>query len=145
MNYIVLLLACLLGNQICAQPVVRPDPEKATLVIYRDFSTSNYVPDFHVNFNIWVNGQRICKLSDNRYLVYAIDPGPVNLQAKAAGFFLSKRRRFMTDVKVGQVYYISCYQRNDILFRWLEMTLVPYENSRARMTNMQADHCMERL
>jgi hypothetical protein len=141
------LFALFVGSEALAQPVVYPDPEFATLVLYRTFSTSNHAPDFQVNQRIWINGEQVCKLSDNRYMPYLLPPGPVLIKARGRDIFslvsIGRKRKLMLNTKAGKVYYIRCDMPGNRLYGATHLAEVPFDAQQASRTAMQPDRCME--
>ena len=92
--FLLLFVGCHLTS--VAQQIEK-DPAMATLVFYRDgqFFGSG------VNFNVFVNGEKICKLSNNKYLVYKVKPGKTEIGTGTAGLNLAKNRAWPSTPKRG--------------------------------------------
>lgn len=145
-----LLLCCLLmGGQSFGQ-LLSPDPERATLVFFREFPSRYGGECGMCNYQISVNGRRICNLSENRYLVYRIKAGTLIIKSRPAGISFNRRAisQIMLSAEVNKVYFIRCDQRTDETVNGrgaLVMTLNDVAKALPTLVGMKEDVCAGRL
>ncbi len=145
-----LLSICLLVSIHTRGQLLSPDPERATLVFFREFPSRFGGECGTCNYQIMVNGRRICNLSENRYLVYRVDAGTHILKSRPAGLSFSKRARSQLTLSadVNKIYYIRCDQRTDHVVTGrgaLTMTITDVAKALPTLTGMKEDACGERL
>ncbi len=102
------------------------------------------------NFAIFADNQKICWLSNARYLMYESKPGKLILSANLGIVSLLKRKKsYLTlEVEVGRTYYINCIVKKthhshsrtpDIE---LEMWEVSESIAKLELMKLKPDHCM---
>lgn len=67
------------------------DSNLATIYVYRTGQMFRVAK----NWAIYVNGERICKLSNNKFIIHKVEPGNIKLAAQIGGVqFWPKKSRF---------------------------------------------------
>lgn len=110
----------------------------ATLVFYR----SGQFFGSGVNFNVFVNGEKICKLSNNKYLLYKVKPGKTEVGTGTAGLNLAKKQGLSLDTEAGGIYYVQCDMKQSLIANRLELTEVTKSTAEKKMGGMSPDNCM---
>lgn len=119
---------------------VRASADYATVYIYRggQFFASG------INYSIYVNGQKICKLSNNRYIEYKAKPGKLAITAQRGGIEVFKRETAVDlDVEAGKSYYVRGDVKSSITRTRLEMSEVTENTAKRDMKDMTVDNCQE--
>ncbi|WP_338872423.1 DUF2846 domain-containing protein [Spirosoma sp. SC4-14] len=114
----------------------------ATIYIYRggQFFGSG------LNYSIYVNGQKICKLSNNKYIEYKTKPGKLSITAQRGGVELFKRETELElDTEAGKKYYVKGDVKSSITRTRLEMSEVTENTAKRDMKDMTVDNCQESL
>ena len=98
------------------------------------------------NWAIFVDGQKMCKLSNNRFMRLAVAPGKHTISAKIGGAQLFKKE---TDVEIeaetGGSYYVACNIKQSITRARLEMLEVTKSTANKQMEGMALDNCQEKI
>ncbi|GAB2584730.1 DUF2846 domain-containing protein [Spirosoma areae] len=121
-------------------PGTRVHADFATVYIYRggQFFGSG------LNYAIFANGERICKLSNNRYIEYKAKPGKLSLTAHRGGVEIFKKETGLDmDVEAGKKYYVKGDQKSSITRTRLELSEVTESTAKRDMTGMTVDACQE--
>ena len=114
----------------------------ATLIIYRGGQAFG----LGMNYSIFVNGQKICKLSNNRYIEYKAKPGKIALTAKRGGVEVFKRETGLDlDAKAGTTYYVQGDVKSSLTRTRLELSEVTESTAKRDMKDMGVDNCQESL
>ncbi len=96
------------------------------------------------NYNVFVNGEKVCKISNNRYFFTKVKPGEVYFTSKAGGVEVFKRKEnFSMEVKAGETYYISCDIKRSLTRYRLEFEEVTENTAKNAMKDMEEDNCMQ--
>lgn len=96
------------------------------------------------NFSIFVDGKKICKLSNDKYFKIPLSPGKHEIEAKKSGMDLGKKETFISFiVEAGKDNYISCTVKRSITRARLEMTEVVPSNGIREIESMKEDKCTE--
>lgn len=115
---------------------------KARLVIYRDKQFAGSA----LNYAIYINDVKLCKLSNNRFIEWEIDPGEVVVNAKRGGMeAFKKKTEIKLDAEPGEIYYIRCDIQSSLMRTRLEMSEVTKNTATRDMAEMQADNCNEKM
>lgn len=97
-----------------------------------------------LNYSIFANGEKICKLSNNRYIEYKAKPGKLSLTAQRGGLEVFKRETGIDlDVEAGKSYYVRGDQKASITRTRLEMSEVTESTAKRDMKDMTVDNCQE--
>ncbi|MBC7921821.1 MAG: DUF2846 domain-containing protein [Ferruginibacter sp.] len=114
--------------------------EDATVYIYRGgqaFSAG-------LNYVVEANGNKICRLSNNKYIEYKTAPGKINFTAHRGGVeILKKETGIDLDVEAGKKYYIKCDVKSSITRTRLEMSEVTANTGERDLQKLKPDTCME--
>lgn len=98
------------------------------------------------NWAIYVDEEKKCKLSNNKYMRIALAPGKHIVSAKVGGAGLFKKEtEIEIDAEVGGSYYIACNVKQSITRARLEMVEVTKNSASKQMEKMKLDNCQENL
>lgn len=115
---------------------------KAKLIIYRDKQFAGSA----LNFAIYINDVKLCKLSNNRYIEWEVDPGEVVVNAKRGGIEAFKKKTdIKLDAEAGATYYIRCDLQSSLMRTRMEMSEVTENTAKRDMEEMSADDCQDNL
>ena len=129
-----LLLTCF------AFQTARPAAGLATVYIYRGGQFMGAL----ANYAVYVNGQKICKLSNERYIEYQAKPGTLNILAKNGGVELFKKETGLElPVEAGHKYYVRGDIKTSITRARMELSEVTENTARRDMAKLTVDHCQE--
>jgi len=116
--------------------------ENATVFIYR-------VGQFGAAANNWAvfaDGQKICKLSNNKFIKHEVAPGKHVYTAKIGGpVLLKKETGVEIDAEAGKSYYIACNVKTSITRARLELLEVTKSSGEKQMAKMSLDNCQEKI
>ncbi|MBD2756447.1 DUF2846 domain-containing protein [Spirosoma validum] len=119
-----------------------PTADFATVYIYRggQFFGSG------LNYAIYANGEKICKLSNNRYIEYKVKPGTLSLTARNGGIEVFKKETGIDlEIEAGKKYYVRGDLKTSITRSRLEMSEVTENTAKRDMNGMTVDNCQEAL
>lgn len=122
----VLLLG--LGNAV-AQPV---PPQPAQLILYRE---KEFISRKAYPFTI--NGQRLGKLSPNRFVQLFIPAGRIKLEFR--NDYFTDTRPLLVQLQAGQTYYIKAVLEVDFLRTMMLMELVEPTRARQELQRMKPE------
>lgn len=98
------------------------------------------------NFAVFVDGKKLCKISNNKYFKVGVAPGKHEISAKVGGIgIMKKETEVEIDVETGGEYYVACNMKSSITRVRLEMTEVTKNSGKKQMENMSEDKCQEKL
>ena len=114
--------------------------EKSTIHIYRPgqfFAAA-------INYTIYVNGEAKCKLSNNKWISFEIDPGKIEIMSRQSGVRLMKKT-ISVDIEVepGNNYYFKADIKSSLTRTRMELTRVfpeQYEKD-IEEGGMKLDNC----
>jgi hypothetical protein len=116
--------------------------ENATIYIYR-------VGQFNgaaANWSIWADGQKICKISNNKFLKVELPAGKHEFNAKVGGVgILKKETNVEIDAEAGHSYYIACNIKQSITRARLELMEVTKSTADKQMAKMTVDNCQAKI
>lgn len=122
------------GNEVITQD------DKATLVFYRKGQFGGALQ----NYNVYVNGKKLCKISNGKFFSYNMTPGEAYLTSKAGGVEVFKKKEtFSLDVEAGKTYYIECNLKRSLTRYRMEFTEVTQNTAKNVMKKLEEDNCME--
>ena len=99
-----------------------------------------------LNYAIFANGEKICKLSNNRYIEYKTKPGKLSLTAHRGGVEVFKKETGLDlDVEAGKKYYVKGDQKSSITRTRLELSEVTENTAKRDMQEMTVDACQETI
>lgn len=94
------------------------------------------------NFAIYVDNNKLCKLSNGKYFKVAVSKGVHEISAKRGGVGIGKKETVMeVDVENGKSYYVSCTMKQSITRVRLEMQEVMPKTGMRDISEMKIDHC----
>ena len=127
---VIILITCSFN-----QPVKNYNPDgQSKLVLYRN---KEYVGSA-ANSKILVNGEEICKLSNNRYIEYSIDPGKIVISAKIG---MSKPTILKMETEANKTYYIMVGFKQSLINAKSILTEVTERTAKEDMDGMKIDNC----
>jgi hypothetical protein len=96
------------------------------------------------NWAVFVDDEKKCKLSNNKYMKLAVAPGKHKITAKIGGVGIFKKETEVEiDAEAGQSYYIACNVKQSITRSRLEMLEVTKGSANKQMEKMSLDACNE--
>ncbi|QMW01241.1 DUF2846 domain-containing protein [Spirosoma foliorum] len=97
-----------------------------------------------LNYAIFANGEKICKLSNNRYIEYKAKPDQLSLTAHRGGIEVFKKETGLDiQVEAGKSYYVKGDQKSSITRTRLELSEVTENTAKRDMKDMTVDACQE--
>ncbi len=130
------------GGEAAEAPAVTSSDSKAKVVIYRDKQFAGSA----LNFAIYINDVKLCKLSNNRYIEWEVDPGEVVINAKRGGIeAFKKKTEIKLDTESGGVYFIRCDLKSSLMRTRMELSEVTENTAERDMEEMQRDDCQENM
>lgn len=98
------------------------------------------------NWAIFLDGEKKCKLSNNRFMRLAVTPGKHTITAKIGGASLFKKETEVEiEAEAGGSYYVACNIKQSITRARLEMLEVTKGTANKQMEGMALDNCQEKL
>ncbi|MCG2617840.1 DUF2846 domain-containing protein [Terrimonas sp. NA20] len=98
------------------------------------------------NWSVFLDGEKKCKLSNNRFMKLAVAPGKHSITAKIGGVQLFKKETEVEiEAEAGGSYYIACNIKQSITRARLEMLEVTKGTANKQMEGMVLDNCQEKL
>ena len=121
-------------------PATLAHADFATVYIYR----SGQFMGSGTNYAIFANGEKICKLSNNRYIEYKAKPGKLTLSVHVGGVGVFKKETGLDlDVEAGKKYYVKGDQKSSITRVRLDLSEVTENTAKRDMSGMTVDACQE--
>jgi len=134
--------ACLASAFRSDSVSLKPTDDFATIYIYRGGQFFGSA----LNYSIYVNGEKICKLSNNKYIEYKAKPGKLSITAQRGGVELFKRETELElETEAGKKYYVKGDIKSSITRTRLEMSEVTESTAKRDMKDMTVDNCQEAL
>ena len=94
------------------------------------------------NYNVFIDGTKICKLSNGKFLKYQVQAGKHAIEIKKAGMNLSKSDAFTNIVtKPGRISYLSCNIKTNLLREKLEILEVMESSGKKSVDDLKEDNC----
>jgi hypothetical protein len=116
--------------------------ENATIYIYRVGQFSGAA----ANWSIWADGQKICKISNNKFLKLELPAGKHEFDAKVGGVgILKKETNVEIEAESGRSYYIACNIKTSFTRARLELIEVTKSTADKQMAKMTLDNCQEKI
>lgn len=98
------------------------------------------------NWAIFLDENKICKLSNNKYMRLAVTPGKHKISAKVGGAGLFKKEtEIEIEAEAGGSYYVACNVKQSITRTRLEMVEVTKNSAAKQMEKMDLDKCQENI
>lgn len=119
-----------------------PTADSAFIFIYRGGSFSGSL----TNFAIYVDDQKLCKLSNKRYFKIAVQPGKHIVSAHRGGVGIGKKETEVeVDAENGKSNYISCSMKSSVTRVRLEMEEVVEKTGIKDISDMKVDNCQANI
>lgn len=117
-----------------------PADDTATLYIYRGGQFMGAM----ANYAVYINGQKICKLSNERYIEYHAKPGTLSIMAKNGGVEVFKKETGLElPVEAGRKYYVRGDIKASITRARMELSEVTENTAKRDMAKLTVDNCQE--
>ncbi|MBX9783830.1 MAG: DUF2846 domain-containing protein [Chitinophagaceae bacterium] len=98
------------------------------------------------NYSIWIDGKKVCKLSNGKYIQYAIAPGKHEIEAKVGGVGIMKKQTSLEfETTAGKDNFIACTIKTSITRQRMEMIEVVESAGKKAMKDMKPDNCQENI
>ncbi|MDP4262947.1 MAG: DUF2846 domain-containing protein [Bacteroidota bacterium] len=98
------------------------------------------------NWAIFLDGEKKCKLSNNKYMRLPVTPGKHKISAHIGGASLFKKETEIDiDATTGGNYYVACNIKQSITRARLEMLEVTKSTAAKQMEKMSLDNCQENI
>ena len=98
------------------------------------------------NFSVFVDGHKLCKISNNKYFKVGVAPGKHEITAKVGGMSIMKKETEVDiDAETGGEYYVACNMKSSITRVRLEMIEVTKNTGKKQLENMSEDRCQEKI
>lgn len=120
-----------------AEEYYKSSPENATVVFYRGSQFWRAA----VNFTIRVDGEELCRLSNNRFLVYRTTPKTVYFTNVAGGLNIPDKEKLEMKLEAGKVYFVQCDIKSGFVSDRMEMTEVTESTAKRKMNGIKPDNC----
>ena len=115
-----------------------PNGDSSFIYIYRGGSFSGSL----TNFAIYVDDQKLCKLSNKRYFKIAVKAGKHIISAHRGGVGIGKKETEVeVDTENGKSNYISCSMKSSITRVRLEMEEVVEKTGIKDISDMKVNNC----
>ena len=117
-----------------------PADGMATVYIYRGGQFMGAL----ANYAVYVNGQKICKLSNERYIEYQTKPGTLIFMAKNGGLEVFKKETGLElPVEAGHKYYVRGDIKTSFTRARMELSEVTENTAKRDMAKLTVDKCQE--
>jgi hypothetical protein len=98
------------------------------------------------NWAVFLDDQKICKLSNNKYMRLQVTPGKHKISAKVGGVGLMKKEtEIEIDAEAGGSYFVACNVKSSITRFRLEMIEVTKSSANKQMEKMSLDKCQDEI
>jgi hypothetical protein len=122
-----------------ASNAIKPSPDQATFVFYRGGQFWRAL----VNFTIRANGEELCRLSNNRFMLYTAKPQKIVFTNVAGGLNIPDKEKLEIDAEAGKIYYIQCDIKSGFFADRMEMSEVTESTAKKKLKDVTADNCMK--
>ncbi len=138
----ILALTALVLTTLSFAPKSTPKDEKSFVYIYRVGQFTGAA----ANWALFADGEKICKLSNNKFIKLEVKPGKHVYTAKIGGVGLFKKE---TEIEInaepGQSYYVACNVKQSFTRARLELIEVTKSTGEKQMAKMSLDNCQEKI
>jgi hypothetical protein len=94
------------------------------------------------NYNIFIDGRKVCALSNGKYFKYPVSPGKHEIEAKKAGVDLAKKETFASVISnPGKNNYISFNIKKTLLREKFELNEINQGPGKQLVNNLKEDNC----
>ena len=96
------------------------------------------------NWAVFLDEEKKCKLSNNKYMRLVVTPGKHKISAKVGGAaLLKKETEVEIEAEAGGSYYIACNVKQSITRARLELIEVTKGTANKQMEKMSLDKCQD--
>ena len=115
--------------------------EMATVIIYRTPQLMGVAS----NWAIFESGERLCKLSNKKYMIYQRKPGDSDFRAKVGGVqtWPKKVTGLEIPLEAGEVYFIKTNVKTSFTRARVELTEVTERAAKKEMAELSLDRCSQ--
>jgi len=139
MNLLILLIIPFFLSLNINEKNLEVTEDTATLVFYRKGQFAGALQ----NYNVYVNGQKLCKISNGKYFSVQVNPGETFFTSKAGGIEVFKKKENLSiEAEAGQTYYVECNLKRSITRYRMEFTEVTVNTAKREMKRLEEDNCM---
>ena len=137
-----LLALMLFANVIYGQEFTlkSTSPDSATVIFYRGGQFAGAA----INFTIRANGTELCRLSNNRYMVYKSLPKKCVFSNVAGGLNIPDKEILEIDLERGKMYFVQCDLKVSFFAQRMEMTEVTESTAKKKLVGTLPDNCMKK-
>ena len=124
------------------EPKAAPRADSAIIYIYRvgQFMGST------ANWSMFVDENKICKLSNNKYIRVVVKPGKHTISSKQGGVaILKKETEVEIEAEPGGEYFVACNVKTSFTRARLEMIEVTKGTGKKQLEKMSLDNCQEEI
>ena len=114
--------------------------DSATVIFYRGGQLWRAL----VNFTIRANGQELCRLSNNRYVVYKSAPQKCTFTNVAGGLNIPDKEKLEIELEGGKMYFVQCDIKSGLFTDRMEMTEVTESSAKRKLAGTSPDNCMKK-
>lgn len=94
------------------------------------------------NWAMFVDEQKLCKLSNNKFIRVVVKPGKHNISSKVGGVGMFKKETEVEiEAEAGGEYYVACNIKQSFTRARLEMIEVTKGTGKKQMEKMTVDNC----
>ena len=119
-----------------------PPADSAVIYIYRvgQFMGAG------ANWAMFVDEDKLCKLSNNKFMRVVVKPGKHTISSRVGGVGLFKKETEVEiDAEAGGEYYVACNIKQSFTRARLEMIEVTKGTGKKQMEKMTLDNCQEKI
>ena len=137
-----ILFICLIASSTVVKAQEQISPDSALIYIYRGGQMTGALN----NWAIFLDGEKVCKISNNRYMVLTVAPGKHEISAHIGGADLFKKEtKIEVETEGGKAFYVSCSIKQSFTRARLEMEEVTKSTASKKLEKMQLDKCQEKM
>jgi hypothetical protein len=139
---LVLAVVMLFANVLYGQEFTlkSTSPDSATVIFYRGGQLWRAL----VNFTIRANGKELCRLSNNRYMIYKFAPEKCTFTSVAGGLNIPDKEKLEMELEGGKMYYVQCDLKSSLFTDRMEMTEVTESTAKRKLLGTLPDNCMKK-
>ena len=115
-------------------------PDSATVIFYRGGQLWRAL----VNFTIRANDQELCRLSNNRYMIYKSAPKKCTFTNVAGGLNIPDKEKLEIELEGGKMYFVQCDIKSGLFTDRMEMTEVTESSAKRKLAGTMPDNCMKK-
>lgn len=94
------------------------------------------------NWAMFVDEQKLCKLSNNKFIRVVVKPGKHNISSKVGGVGMFKKETELeVEAEAGGEYFVACNIKQSFTRARLEMVEVTKGTGKKQMEKMTLDNC----